>query len=76
MARRASGGKVPLEERTDFSKIEVAFDISQTAEDSQRCFSCRDCLTCDNCRTLCPDNVVVKTVEVGIDGSHYVCAYD
>lgn len=64
------------EERAHFTEIKVAFEASQTADKSQRCFSCGDCLTCENCWTLCPDNAVMKTVEVASDDSPYVLDYD
>jgi formate dehydrogenase (NADP+) beta subunit len=75
-APRAGGDKVPPDERTDFTEIEIALDASQASAEAQRCFSCGDCLACDNCWTLCPDNAVVKTVEVASDGSNYVFDYD
>lgn len=57
-------------------EIEAGLGAGQAARESERCFSCGECMSCDNCWTLCPDNAVLKTTEPASDGSHYVFDYD
>ncbi|MCP5036370.1 MAG: FAD-dependent oxidoreductase [Rhodobacteraceae bacterium] len=73
---RARPQKLPVVERS--FRAEIEGDIGQTAamEEAQRCLSCGNCLACDNCWTMCPDNAVIKTVEIASDGSHYVFDLD
>ena len=73
---RAEVAKVAPRDRTDLTEIEGALEARQVAREAHRCFSCGNCLACDNCWTLCPDNAVIKTVETASDGSHYVFDYE
>lgn len=73
---RALAPKVAAAERDDITEIEGPLTRHQVGPEVARCFSCGNCLACDNCWTLCPDNAVIKTVEVASDGSHYVFDYD
>ena len=73
---RARVPTVPPAERTDATEIEGPLATAQAVDEVLRCFSCGNCLACDNCWTLCPDNAVVKTVEVASDGTHYLFDYD
>jgi len=68
---------LPVEERTKDCR-ETVSSLHQTAvlNESRRCFSCGNCLACDNCWTLCPDSAVLKTKDLASDGSHYVFDYD
>lgn len=61
--------------RGGFAEIERSLTQKQTTHEGQRCFSCGNCLACDNCWTLCPDVAVLKTQDVAADGSHYVFDY-
>jgi Pyruvate/2-oxoacid:ferredoxin oxidoreductase delta subunit len=67
---------LPVDERNDVFEIEGGLNTNQIAVETDRCFSCGNCLACDNCWTYCPDNAVIKTVEVASDGSHYLFDYD
>ncbi|MGB0748432.1 MAG: FAD-dependent oxidoreductase [Magnetospiraceae bacterium] len=67
---------LPVPDRTDASEIEGSLTRAQVTEEGNRCFSCGNCLACDNCWTLCPDNAVIKTVDLARDGSHYVFDYE
>jgi len=58
------------------TEIELGLTPGQVSAESHRCFSCGECMACDNCWTLCPDNAVLKTREAASDGSHYVFDYD
>lgn len=66
----------PAEERIrDEKEIEPGLDAADLEREVQRCFSCGNCLACDNCWNLCPDFAVLKTEEPTEDGSHYVFDY-
>jgi formate dehydrogenase beta subunit len=65
-----------VERRTIETEIESGLNSAQAAAESIRCLSCGECMACDNCWTLCPDNAVLKATERGSDGSHYVFDYD
>ncbi len=63
-------------ERTGCEEIEGGLSSGQALAEARRCFSCGNCLECDNCWTLCPDSAVLKSVAVVEDGSKYVFDYD
>ena len=67
---------LPVEQRMEDVEITTTLSAPLIAKESQRCFSCGNCLACDNCWTLCPDSAVLKTKELASDGSHYVFDYD
>ncbi len=67
---------LPIDQRQGDEEITTTLSAPQIAKESQRCFSCGNCLACDNCWTLCPDSAVLKTKELASDGSHYVFDYD
>ena len=67
---------LPVEQRKDAEEIEGGLSANQVMHEARRCFSCGNCLACDNCWTLCPDVAVLKTKEEAEDGSHYVFDYD
>lgn len=73
---RAREPVLPVERRQGMDEIEQGLDGGQVKHEAHRCFSCGDCLACDNCWTLCPDAAVLKTPEPAADGSHYVFDYD
>ena len=73
---RVQVAKLPVAERTFEAEIEGTISRSEALVEAQRCLSCGNCLACDNCWTMCPDNAVIKTVELAMDGSHYVFDYD
>jgi NADPH-dependent glutamate synthase beta subunit-like oxidoreductase/Pyruvate/2-oxoacid:ferredoxin oxidoreductase delta subunit len=61
--------------RADLQEIVKTLPAADITHEAQRCFSCGNCLACDNCWTLCPDSAVLKTQETASDGSHYVFDY-
>lgn len=76
---RAPRAQTPIlepKQRTAENEIEAGLSHAQVTDESHRCFSCGECLACDNCWTLCPDNAALKTTELARDGSHYVFDYD
>lgn len=60
------------------AQVEIEGSLSRDGLDSEarRCFSCGECMACDNCWTLCPDNSVLKVHSAGQRGWHYVFDYD
>jgi 2-oxoacid:acceptor oxidoreductase delta subunit (pyruvate/2-ketoisovalerate family) len=75
-AKRRALPVLAIAERTDHREIEGGYDGGEADAEAARCFSCGNCLACDNCWTLCPDAAVLKTRERASDGSHYVFDYD
>jgi len=75
-ASRINEPVVPPAERTDTGEIDGSLSGPQAHAEAARCFSCGNCLACDNCWTLCPDSAVIKTTEAASDGSHYVFDYE
>jgi NADPH-dependent glutamate synthase beta subunit-like oxidoreductase len=73
---RVQPAMLPVPERRGNEEIEAGISGHEAFSESQRCFSCGDCLACDNCWTFCPDQAVLKTKEIASDGSHYVFDYD
>lgn len=72
----AKAPKLSPESRSFDTEIEVDIGRAAAMAEAQRCLSCGNCLACDNCWTFCPDNAVIKTVELARDGSHYVFDLD
>jgi NADPH-dependent glutamate synthase beta subunit-like oxidoreductase len=75
-AARAQAPVLDVSERSAVKEVEAGLTRYQAVDESQRCFSCGNCLACDNCWTLCPDIAVLKTREQAADGSHYVFDYN
>lgn len=73
---KAVAPKLPVAERTFDAEIEGDIGRAAALAEAQRCLSCGNCLACDNCWTFCPDNAVIKTVELASDGSHYLFDLD
>lgn len=67
---------LPVEKRDGAAEVEQSLSDAEVKSEGLRCFSCGNCLACDNCWTLCPDMAVLKTREEASDGSHYVFDYD
>lgn len=68
--------KLPVDARNFDAEIEGCIGSDAALAEAARCLSCGNCLACDNCWTFCPDNAVIKTVELARDGSHYVFDLD
>lgn len=58
---RERKGTVTVEQRLqNFAELKIGFSPEQTQSQSERCFSCGNCVECDNCFYFCPDMAVVK----------------
>jgi formate dehydrogenase beta subunit len=75
-APRADAPIVPAAERSAEVEVEGGISAAQALAESHRCFSCGECMACDNCWTLCPDNSVLKARDHCVEGSNYVFDYD
>ncbi len=75
-AKRNEQAVLPVEERVGEIETEATLNGGQVAAEARRCFSCGNCMACDNCWVLCPDSAVLKTEEQAADGSHYAFDYD
>ena len=73
---RVTEHALPVVQRQGNEEIIATLSAPQVTQESQRCFSCGNCLACDNCWTLCPDSAVLKTADLAVDGSHYQFDYD
>jgi len=53
--------KLMVSERSgNFSEVNSGLDKSAALEESERCFHCGACISCDNCYLFCPDAAVTK----------------
>lgn len=75
-APRAQLAILPPGERSSATEIESGPSPAQASGESHRCFSCGECMACDNCWTLCPDNSVLKMRDRCEGGNDYVFDYD
>ncbi|MCV6638865.1 NAD(P)-binding protein [Candidatus Albibeggiatoa sp. nov. NOAA] len=75
-AARMQEPVLPVEKRVGEEEIVSSLTTAEVTKEAARCFSCGNCLACDNCWTLCPDSAVLKTKDLASDGSHYVFDYD
>jgi NADPH-dependent glutamate synthase beta subunit-like oxidoreductase len=55
---RAVEARLPAAQRLASAEVELGFDLEQALAESERCFSCGTCITCDNCVVYCPDLAV------------------
>lgn len=52
---------VPVEDRlNNFDEVQLELSQQEALVETQRCFSCGNCIFCDNCYYYCPDMAVVK----------------
>lgn len=74
-APRAEAATLEVEHRSADKEIAGNLSRDELDAEARRCFSCGECMACDNCWTLCPDNAVLKADGTG-DGWRYVFDYD
>lgn len=61
----------PEERREGEAEVQLGIDAAQALAESERCFSCGECIACDNCFYYCPD-LAVRRVAGGyeVDGDY------
>lgn len=67
-ARQERGKLDALERIADFREIRLGFSPEQLQQQAERCFSCGNCIECDNCFIFCPDMAIAKDSTVPL---HY-----
>ncbi len=75
-ARRAEAPILEAGNRSLTAEIEGSIAHDGAHAEATRCFSCGECMACDNCWTLCPDNAVLKAEQPGTRKWRYVFDYD
>ena len=50
----------PKDRKADFREIRLGLEAEQAQAQTERCFSCGNCVECNNCFYFCPDMAVVK----------------
>lgn len=75
-AARAEEALLPPDRRAGSAEIAAGLAAVEVAAEAHRCFSCGNCMACDNCWTLCPDQAVLKVAEHAPHGSRYLIDYD
>jgi NADPH-dependent glutamate synthase beta subunit-like oxidoreductase len=70
-AREAAQRLAVAERLTGEAEVQLGFDAAQALAESERCFSCGECIACDNCFYYCPD-LAVRRVPGGyaVDGDY------
>ncbi|MEW5920707.1 MAG: NAD(P)-binding protein [Bacillota bacterium] len=58
----------------DFREIEPGIGLDEAAAEAERCFSCGNCLHCDNCFYFCPD-MAVQRDETAAEGYRVLDQY-
>lgn len=53
----------PVERLGNFGETHETFTTRQADAEAARCFSCGNCIFCDNCFNYCPDMAIVKQVQ-------------
>jgi NADPH-dependent glutamate synthase beta subunit-like oxidoreductase len=57
-----------LKRRADFREIRLGFSPEEAQHQAERCFSCGNCIECDNCFIFCPDMAIAKDSSIPL---HY-----
>jgi NADPH-dependent glutamate synthase beta subunit-like oxidoreductase len=58
--------------QSTFEEVVGGFDPATAQFEARRCLSCGNCIECDNCYGVCPDNAVIKLGA----GNRYAFNYD
>src|SRR5579885_205100 len=75
-APRAAAPILSASERSAGNEIESSISQAGVHAEAERCFSCGECMACDNCWTLCPDNSVLKLAGAPPGRDRYVFDYE
>ncbi len=71
-ASRAPEARLPVGERLGDAEVQLGFDVERALAETQRCFSCGTCISCDNCFHYCPDLAIRRLPDGGyeVDGNY------
>lgn len=50
----------PEQRLQDFREVKIGLSEDEAKTQAERCFSCGNCLKCDNCYYYCPDMAIIK----------------
>ncbi len=56
----------------NFNETQLNFSIDRALQESNRCFSCGNCIFCDNCMYYCPDMAITR-IDQGYQVSSDYC---
>ena len=57
----ATAASVPVGDRLDtFDEVQLRMTLDEAHVEAERCFSCGNCIFCDNCYNYCPDMAIIK----------------
>jgi NADPH-dependent glutamate synthase beta subunit-like oxidoreductase len=57
----AKARSVPIGKRLEtFDEVQLGMTLAEAEVEAERCFSCGNCIFCDNCYNYCPDMAIVK----------------
>jgi Pyruvate/2-oxoacid:ferredoxin oxidoreductase delta subunit len=57
----APARSVPIGKRLEtFDEVQLGMTLAEAEVEAERCFSCGNCIFCDNCYNYCPDMAIVK----------------
>ena len=59
-ARQPAQRLEPAERLEGEAEVQLGFDAAQALAESERCFSCGQCIFCDNCYYYCPDLAISR----------------
>jgi Pyruvate/2-oxoacid:ferredoxin oxidoreductase delta subunit len=63
----AKADSVPIGKRLDsFDEVQLIMTLDEAEIEAERCFSCGNCIFCDNCYNYCPDMAITK-LEIGYE---------
>ncbi len=60
---RAKNPEIPVQERTAFQEVELAFPESEAVREASRCLNCGVCSECMECVKACPAEAIDHTLE-------------
>ena len=56
----------------NFNETQLNFSVDTALQESNRCFSCGNCIFCDNCMYYCPDMAITR-IDQGYEVSSDYC---
>ncbi len=72
--RAAEAHRSVAERLASGAEVQLGLELEQALAETERCFSCGLCITCDNCLHYCPD-LAIQRVDAA-DGGGYIVLTD